>query len=420
MSDPASWQKVEDNAERQLTKAKKIAKGPPVDIGAFYPELYKPFDPPFSNTVGSHLIADILTSPCVLVDLYDWPQPSDLIKTYGVDLPFLLKLREKGHVVICANLLPERYTEATWLHEVLADERTIFRSVRTPQFFEARRKDFQEDQREFAKEIKTHLDGRPASDVTKLAMLANPTHPLDDAQQVADVFSYWGKRLSVMNPSMEPTVAQLATHPENVIREVRQRQLIDVSPFTAGLGSYFRRDVKKLSTDFPDRLDMGILPEKTRASIQGLNEYLTRLTARISHTDLTSEQIWNEMSGTKRDEIHELLEDKEGRTKARKAEETLRKTLLRAGHEEWSEQQIKEYVNEEIQYWEKINQIGQFGMMVTGTVAFLSGVADADYYLALAGFGTGILGSKITQPVIEKLVPKLQLVNFVKEYRDGK
>lgn len=131
-----AWTDVLTNAYDQENHARHTATRQGVTMEDFYTELHTPpISGAFPNTLGSHLIPDLLTSPCVVADIHDWPDPSGLIATYGVDLKFLLTLRDKGHVVLCANQLPERYENRPWLHDVLADKRTIFRSVRTPMFF---------------------------------------------------------------------------------------------------------------------------------------------------------------------------------------------------------------------------------------------------------------------------------------------
>jgi len=67
-SDDMGFQEVEDNANRQYSAYREINSD---NIAAFFPELHTgPVEGVFSNTIGSHLLADVLTSHHVVVDLY--------------------------------------------------------------------------------------------------------------------------------------------------------------------------------------------------------------------------------------------------------------------------------------------------------------------------------------------------------------
>src|SRR4051812_30892122 len=101
----ADWSKVEEHARDEVAFSEEVANKGAKQIEAYYPELHPPSpDFSFTSTLGSYLIPDLLTSEKVVVDLYDWPTPEELIEVYGVDLPFLLSLREANLITICANL----------------------------------------------------------------------------------------------------------------------------------------------------------------------------------------------------------------------------------------------------------------------------------------------------------------------------
>ena len=132
----AGWEEVKRRARDEAAFAKETTEKGANEIEKFYPELLSPEgECSFTNTLGSYLIPDLLTSYGVIVDLYDWPTPESLIQIYGVDLDFLISLRDTGLVRLCANLPTERYKQCSWLFPLLADERTIYRSIRTPAFF---------------------------------------------------------------------------------------------------------------------------------------------------------------------------------------------------------------------------------------------------------------------------------------------
>src|SRR5436309_11415289 len=132
------WAQVERRAAEEVEFVTQAARTGVAKIGHFYPELYQPSEATsFTNTLGSYLIPDLLTSQRVVIDLYDWISPESLIEIYGVDLPFLLALRDAKLVTVCANLPVERYRVHSWLFPLLADSRTLFRSIRTPAFMAA-------------------------------------------------------------------------------------------------------------------------------------------------------------------------------------------------------------------------------------------------------------------------------------------
>lgn len=415
MTVPPNWKAVEDNAEWQRQLAIKTANQSAIDIGALYPELYKPWIKSFSNSIGTHLIPDVLTSPCVLVDLYNWPSESDLIKVYGIDLDFLLHLRDKEHVILCANLAPEEYVDSMWLHSTLADKRTIFRSVRTPLFFESKQKEFSVKCNEFKERIQRHLEQKSNSEIEKLIRLARTAHPVDGLENLAAVLSYWGKRLAVMNPEMEPVVAELETHPEKVIKEISQRQFFEVRPFTGGLGGYVRQTVNSIRDMFPNDLEIEDLPEEIILSISSLNSFIAKNVTNIQAEDLSNEAYWSNLTVTERLRLIEVLDNREEREEAIKAEEWMRKMLMRAGREKWTEQQITQYANDQRERWDRLSSHLTFGVAAGSLAAIVAGELNTAAYIGAVGFGAKLLGNTLSRPVVEGLVPRIQFVRFVKK-----
>ena len=72
----ADWKDVESRARQETAFAKETTDKNATEIERFYPELYPSSGAvSFTNTLGSYLIPDLLTSQTVVVDLYDWPSP---------------------------------------------------------------------------------------------------------------------------------------------------------------------------------------------------------------------------------------------------------------------------------------------------------------------------------------------------------
>ena len=89
----------------------------------------------------------------MVVNLYNWRSEDDMIHNLGVNMAFLLKVRDTNKlIVLAANQPPESYRELEWMHNALGDEKTIWRSIRTPGFmvsknptFESRRANREEE-----------------------------------------------------------------------------------------------------------------------------------------------------------------------------------------------------------------------------------------------------------------------------------
>jgi hypothetical protein len=142
-----SWIAVKNNAEGQARAFSSISADRKA-IEAYYPELHGPsVEGQFVSTSGGPLIADLITAPHVVVDVYKYHDEAELIARYGVDLEFLLELRNSNLITIAANADLEKYQECVWMHDLLADERTVFRSVRTPLYFKSIDRDIVKNER---------------------------------------------------------------------------------------------------------------------------------------------------------------------------------------------------------------------------------------------------------------------------------
>jgi len=62
-------------------------------------------------------MADLITAPHVVVDLCPYADEAELIRRYGVDLQFLLALRDRKLITIAANADVGAYQECPWMHD---------------------------------------------------------------------------------------------------------------------------------------------------------------------------------------------------------------------------------------------------------------------------------------------------------------
>jgi len=126
---------VENNAQQQ-DRLFQDTRSPLIED--YYPELHQENATPFSCSISSNLIPDLITRRRILIDLGELPTEADLINRFGVNKAFLMELRKRKLVHIATNLDPGRHERNVWMHDILADKETIFKSTRTPRFFRAR------------------------------------------------------------------------------------------------------------------------------------------------------------------------------------------------------------------------------------------------------------------------------------------
>ncbi len=412
-----AWKAVLDNASAQETAAKVLAASQSRTIEDFYPELHGPeIGGGFANTTGSHLIGDILTSPHVLLDLYDDPRQESLIRRYGADIDFILKLRNEGHITICANLPPERYETTEWLHGILADHRTIFRSVRTPWYFQSQSRDFMNIKNEREGRLSSWLSRRPSSEIDNLCDLMLAAHRPDSAAVLAQVLALWFTQIqSVLDPdAVNELVAEFEDKPDDAMRQLRQVRFLAVSPASAGLGGVLRAPIGQIRSLFPDTDLRDIVPEGDFARLNNINEYLVRKSTHLSTSDLTNERYWNEqLTQFRRDALWDVIADKSFRLQAMRAEQTLRVELAKMGSEDISLAAIDDY----IEHVEKQRQWVSSSIDLAYTASMAVLLFCGYRYVGAAGLAARALGNQmvrnITRQIAEIAFPKLQVVNFV-------
>jgi hypothetical protein len=366
-----AWNSVLDNASHQDSCAQQRTSS---NIEDFYPELHKsPVNGLFTNTIGSHLLGDVVGSPCVVVDIYDWNSPDDLIRVYGVDQDFLMKLRDHRHVILSANLSLERYERCTWLHPILGDKRTVFRSLRTPAFFQSRMPSMAVERTELRNRLLVYLDKLAPRDIQKFCRLTHAAHLPKSAEELANLLAIWATYVHALEPESALDVANgLAQEPQDLILSLRQWHLLAVTPYSGALGGYARVERTKILSYFPSTLKKNEVSDLEFVRLQNLNEYLSRIVLNTTASDLTSEQYWRSMTAYERDRLLDKIEDRTDREEALRAEATLRSYILRAGGEDWDYRDIDAYVSKltkRVEKWDNVTDLG----FITMAVLFILG-----------------------------------------------
>lgn len=424
-----AWADVERNASCQEQQARKVAKreaqGEPPDIEAFYPELHsEPVNGAFSNTTGSLLLPDLLTSPRVLVDLYDWENPSGIIKTYGIDLDFLVRLRDGEHIILCANLEPERYRDRPWLHDLLADARTIFRSLRSPYYFEAHHPGFLGARDDLRARLLRHLARRPEREIKSLCKIANAAYAPAAPEELANMLSLWGMRVKVTVPEFaDEIVRRLPEKPEDVLLDLRQLHFLAATPISAGLGGYVRIYEDKLQSYFPEAVSGELLAHEEVTRLRQLNDFLIRLVFDLSPVDLKNEGYWQRLSQRDKEHILEVLENRQDREEALQAESILRRHIAEHGHKDWSEQEIKKYADRLVSRVETLGSVADLGITLAAfSFLWLRGAGGtgsvggaAVVFLLRRLLGNRLSGAPVHR-LIEFAIPKIRVARFIRRH----
>ncbi len=405
------WNDVQDRVTKETRFTTRLKDEGAQSIEAFYPELCEaPGRCGFTNTLGSDLIPDVLTSRKVLVDLYDWPDETGLIRNYGVDLNFLSALRRADHVRVCANLPPERYEKCTWLHGILADEGTIWRSIRTPGFFTSTDPEFagrRTDREAFLERyFAAHSDALPA-----LCVLVDAAHPPKTAAELATVLSHWIERLVSFEPDQ---AARLATdfekHAHERIPELKQMHRLVVSPYSAALGGTMKMWRHRWSSLFGEE-NAGKLSAEGLLRSHPLLSYLSEVKLSLTSADLSAAATWGSMTEATRLGLLDFLGEEQERTDLIAAEERIRRGLASGTGQEPTREEIKAYLDGAERTVGRLEAIWD-GAQIALPIAF---GAVSDNWLLAAEVGVGLFCSKQllgdrAQQIVEALVGKVQIV----------
>src|SRR5208337_3188528 len=408
----AEWSAVEKRAEEELVFAKSTADNGAKRIEQFYPELHSSFGAnSFTNTIGSSLIPDLLTSHGVVVDLYDWDSPESLIDVYGVDLECLLALRDENLIKLCANLPPERYKDSFWLFGLLADSRTIFRSIRTPAFISAIDPDLTRRTSERETNLKRYFDSVPPAEIERICQAVWAAHPPKDASSLASVLAVWLERLASFEPEIAAEVSDgFERHLIDRMPKLMRLQHQIVSPHTSALGGKMKIDRSRWAALFGEEgIDAAIL--KGHVALRKLNEYFSEVQLKLDERDLTNKQEWNNIRSADRKKIIDHLADSREKADLLAVEETLRAGLVAGGDLDPSRKSIIAYIEKLEGEEETLRGIGAgLGLAVSVAFPYLEQALLAGFDIAKGCFTTKqLLGDRI-QRVTERVIEKVRVV----------
>lgn len=339
------WSSVQKRAKEEKAFAKEVASKGAGQIESYYPELHSlPGGRSFTNTLGSYLIPDLLTSECVVVDVYDWSTPESLIDVYGVDLDFLLALRDADLVKICANLPVERYEKHSWLFPILADKRTIYRSIRTPAFFAKRDPEFDVRRATREKDFRKYFASLPSDQLRRLCSAVTSAHPPKDASALASVLSQWLERLVAIDAEIAAEICdRFELRVIESTPELMRLQRLMVSPHSAYLGGKMKIERNRWASLFGEEsIEDAIVDGQVR--LQKLNAYFSEVVLKLDETDLTNAQQWHSMRSTERKKLLDDLGDTQKKADILAAEEELRVGLAFGGDRDPSRESIRTYV----------------------------------------------------------------------------
>lgn len=413
----SSWDDVQARAATETRFVDRL-KGENIrSIEAFYPELYEvPGHSAFTNTLGSDLIADVLTSRRVLVDLYAWPDEQGLIQTYGVDLQFLVRMRNAKLVRLCANLPVQRYRNCHWLYDTLADDGTIWRSVRTPGFFASMDPGFDRRRRDREESLYSHFSACPEA-LPVLFSLADPAHPPRTAAELAAVLSHWIERVVSFEPELAaPIIEDFEKYAHQRIPELKQVRRLVVSPYSAALGGTMKMWRHHWSSLFGEESVAEVLREDLLRS-RVLLSYLSETTLGLTLSDLSAEQTWQSITEATRCRILDFLIDAQARIDLIAAEEHIRTGLAAQGAQDPTRDDIRAYMAEAERTVNRLERIWD-GAKIALPIAF--GAVNNSWLLAVE-VGGGLFCSKQllgarAQAIVENLIGKVQIVRTLKRH----
>lgn len=419
-----NWKEVTKRAKDEAEKAAHFAESRPATIEKFYPEIRCEGALEYTNTVGELLLPDLLTSEGVIVDLYDWRSPDKLIDTYGVDLEFLLELWEHEAVVLCANLDVNRYEGCEWLYPLLADDRTIYRSIRTPTFFESISPGFGQRRRNTEEEDLPRAFNRLGQDeINRMIEACKAAKLPNNTAKLCTVLSHWIERLSVFDGDMAKEIKRgIELGDLGSMKQLRRAHRLIVSPHSAYLGG----EMKVLEAKWADLFESDETEAETTADFIRYKEILSWLSEQTlggTANDFDASIWWKQhvQGGKQRNAMLDILTNVEERRKMLEAEEILRIGLAKNKGQLPNRDDVKNYVNEAEQLRRKTAiAIPLLPAALTAGFSILS--QNSFLTAALIGGGTAFASETVLNPtlwkVAELIMPKVRLARLI-EGRTG-
>jgi hypothetical protein len=427
------WRKIEHRVTAEAEKIQGFQQQEVEGIEDFYPELKNRGgpSPDWASMADLPLLACVLTAPHTLVDLYDWNSEEELIEKYGVDLRFLLELRDENHITLLANLPPERYKKelCTWLYPLLSDERTIWRSLRTPSYFDSLCEDLSGRRTKMEEKIKQVFKRFSHSRIEALCRSIQTTHLPDSSDSLARVLSIWYSYIYPQDQAAAESVWNDFTNkPELTMPEIRQLYLMYAPTQTAALGGTLRMTGDKILSYFDKDISLNELPENATEA-RAIHEYLLNIEFEklgLRAEDLNYAKYWHSMSEGMRSRILRILRDDRERSELLTTERNLRSLLYRKGDVPATLERVEKYVERLMEYYNFLKGVGNvaFGTTCIALIAnrtilpkSMQIPEDLLVYLSVARMLPYIdsVLRRVPSRTVEALVDQLQVVRFVRQ-----
>lgn len=413
------WEDFVTQARAQTIEAQRIADAGACDIQSFFPELRsRRFA--FSNSIGSFLIPDLLTSQHVVVDLYANKSPEHLISKYGVDLDFLLTLKKDKHITICASAELEDYRGIEWMYPILVDPETIFRSTRLDAFVTSHDSGFRERKEKQRQRLKPLIHALSGEEFERLQQAAQRSaYQLDTADALVAYLSTILERAVPFDCYDMVEVAREAFARDMYVGlpELIRCDALLVKPHTEFFGGEIKYEHKRWTRIFqPESVSEteGAFDEN-QVRLRQVNALLFEARSGVSEYQLTNRDFWAHAEFAK-SKILQLLEDSESRNDLVKAEQTLRECLASAGQFEPTHASIMAYCRKLKHELRHRMAFQKYGALVVGTVFNL---ATDDTPLGLKrvlDLMVGVAAIKYPlQRVVETVFPEMRVVRVLNQ-----
>lgn len=417
------FKEVEKNAQNQDRAFREVRSE---FIEDYYPELHREEKPPVSCTLGGLLIPDLMTRRSILIDLDDLRTEEHLIQRYGVDKAFLMQLQARGLVHIATNLEPGRHEGNEWMHDILANRETIFKSTRTPRFFSARFPDIETTQVRYRDYLQKRLEGLSPSDYNFLIgrMDVPPTHAprAGAANKLAwDLARVQAMHGCSLGEDDLPTLDDLVGKPTHAMDTLYKYKFFEVSPHSGALGCEMLVPFQQIKRLMPESPPSDILRMDSVAH-EGLQAFLTTVTFNLMPADLQGSAYWHGLMPRMRESLLDKLQENIQDRSTAAVEQDLRLRIARSDSN-LSLEELRELVEKDIQMVSKYGDVvsrgyssinTMFAGYVSKTLSSLGVPNEYAWVIGAGVWGYVELKKKDAKKILEFAIPRIRVANYVR------
>jgi len=414
---------VENNAQQQ-DRLFQDTRSPLIED--YYPELHQENATPFSCSISSNLIPDLITRRRILIDLGELPTEADLINRFGVNKAFLMELRKRKLVHIATNLDPGRHERNVWMHDILADKETIFKSTRTPRFFRARFPDIESVQKEYQQYLSRRLESLSTQDYDFLISRMDVVPTNAPRAGAANKLAWDLARVQAMdgswleeNPFSTPD--KILSHPENAMDLLYRYKMLAVSPHSGALGGQMLVPYQLMKRLFPETPPNELLRNENVIH-EEIMSYLATVNLNVEPAYLTGPAYWISLSPLEQRRMLDRLEEDVQDRASEKVEQDLRLRIA-SNDPDISCDEIREFVEKDVAVVKRYEEICSRGYTtVNGLFAafVINELTSLEVPMALAcllggdAWLSGEILRKDAKNLLESAVPRIRVANYVK------